>query len=344
MLPPENDQVQSPNVAWRLKSPPALLGGLLVLATALHFAPAKVTAPFRDAWSMLLLPSQRACSAGLEWTKAAVARVESSFAEGERLAAATDELTALREQNRRLAAALEAARAQIAESSSGSQSATSALLRLETIDARVLGKTAQSFLRGRDLLDVGSRSGALPGAVVVDAQDAIEKSMPLVDAGKDQQLQSGRLVLAGRRVWGKLAAVGSRTSTVERTTDRGYRDAVQLARGDGSAGESMRLGPRGVLVGRGEALCRIELVSLSEPVAVGDIVVSSGDGVAREPLVYGHVVRVEQAAAGPHWQIWMQPAVGPESPRDVAVLKFELNSARMAASAAIPTESDNYRR
>src|SRR5438876_196046 len=79
----------------------------------------------------------------------------------------------------------------------------------------------------------------LRGALVVDGgakmDSLLDRASPLLDAGADLGLRSGRVVLSGRRVWGKLATVGPHTSVVQRITDRGYRDAVQLVRRDAGA-------------------------------------------------------------------------------------------------------------
>ncbi len=189
----------------------------------------------------------------------------------------------------------------------------------------MLGQQAQAFLLAHDLLDVGRSQGAQPNALVID------DAPPLVDQGRDASIQAGRLVLAGNRVWGKVAEVGPHTCTVRRITDSSYRDLVQLATPrDGR----LQFSVRGVLVGAGQHLCKIELVSATEPVAVGDLVFTADDGVLSSPLLYGKVVRVDRKPGDAHWQIWMEPAVKPTSPpARVAVLKIELNPARVADAA-----------
>ncbi|HEY2148716.1 MAG TPA: rod shape-determining protein MreC [Pirellulales bacterium] len=262
--------------------------------------------------------------------------MQASWADGQRLVETEREIGTLRDENRRLAQALAAVQLSHDEAS-GSRSLalpSEPLLRFEIVEARVLGQTAQTFLRGRDLLDFGARRGATRGALVIDSDSSdggvIDRSGALLDAGADLGLRAGRLVIAGRRVWGKLAAVGPQTSVVERVTDRGYRDTVQLVRRDGTAGDALRLGPRGLLVGNGEPLCRIDMIETTEPVAIGDEVWTIADGVVMSPLVYGRIVRVERPTAGSHWQCWMAPAIGSELPERVAVLKLELNAARVA--------------
>ncbi len=330
MLPPDRRSTRGATIRQRLMTRPALLAGVVIVAIAVHFAPTFVIAALRDSWNTILLPSQRACAGGLDLARGAVDRVAAWFADGERLAATTAELEALQAKNQRLAAQLEAARVQVAEARTAvpSDGTSAPLLRIETTHARVLGRQAQSFLRGQCLLDLGSRKGAASGAFVIDASGGDDGAPPVIDAGGDLALSAGGVVLAGRRIWGRLAAVGVHTSTVERITDRGYRDTVRIAHAIQS--EQSRLGPRGMLVGNGEPLCRIELVATTEPIALGDLVLAAEDGMLDEPLIYGHVSRVEQPAAGGHWQIWMTPAVGSEPPRNVAVLRFELNPVRIA--------------
>jgi hypothetical protein len=313
-----------------------LLGILLVAAAAARLMPERIVDPLRGAWSALLRPAQIVTTSAVDFTRDRWARLQVGWADGERVAENEQEIVELREQNRRFAAALSTARldeSDLAERVSIG-GPTEPLLRAEAVEARVLGQTAQTFLRGQEVLDFGSRAGAARGALVIDggAKNGTPATAanPLLDAGADLGLRSGRVVLAGRRVWGKLATVGPHTSVVQRITDRGYRDAVQLVRHDDGADAPARLGPRGVLVGNGEALCRIELVETTEPVSVGDEVSTIADGVVPAPLIYGRIARVERPSAGAHWQIWMQPAIGADVPRQVAVLKLELNPERIA--------------
>ena len=327
----------SERLRW-LTTPRGLLTVLLVAAAGMHLMPERIVDPLRGAWSALLRPAQIVTTSAMDFTRDRWARVQASWADGERLVESEQEIVELREQNRRLTAAVAAARVgELDAAEGGSTGAPSEpLLHAEAVDVRVLGQTAQTFLRGQDVLDFGSRAGAARGALVIDGgsktDSPIDRANPLLDAGADLRFRSGRVVLSGRRVWGKLATVGPHTSVVQRITDRGYRDAVQIVRHDNGAGAPGRLGPRGILVGNGEALCRIELVETTEPVSAGDEVSTVPDGVIPAPLVYGHITRVERPLAGAHWQIWMEPAIGADVPREVAVLKMELNAARIAES------------
>jgi cell shape-determining protein MreC len=278
----------------------------------------------------LLRPTAAVTNDAITFSRDRIGWLEAAMADGQRAAEAERQASKLKEENDRLASALDAVRLMKSSADSVGPGAATAepLLQSDAVVARVLGHSAQSFMRGRELLDIGSRSGVSPGAIVLDGDAPNDRTQALVDAGSDLALQPGRLVLAGRRVWGKLATVGTHTSVVRRITDPGYRDTVQIAHSE-SSGASPHLGPRGVLVGSGERLCRIELVEASEPVSVGDGVYTESDGLLSEPLIYGQVVRVELAADKLHWQIWMQPAIGSDAPREVAVLRTELNPARV---------------
>ncbi len=190
------------------------------------------------------------------------------------------------------------------------------------------------FLPPRELLDVGKSQGVKSRALVVDDTDLTLKSSaaPLLDEGRDAAVQTGRLVLAGSRVWGKVGEAGPHTSTVQRVSDAGYRDLVQLARQrDGK----LQFTGRGVLVGHGETLCKIEMVEMAQAITVGDLVFTVDDGVLDAPLFYGRVARVERKPAAAQWEIWMEPAVDSRmAPAHVAVLKMDLNPVRLATAGS----------
>jgi len=197
------------------------------------------------------------------------------------------------------------------------------LLVSEALGARVLGPAARGYLSRRVLVASGASDGVLPGDFV------LEGARPLVDQGAAQGLAAGQLVMAAGRVWGRVATAGSQTATIERVTDVGYRDHVQLAR---PGAEHALLTAQGVLEGTGQGDCRLKLVKTTEPVAPGDLVVSTGgEGLLTAPLIYGEVVRVESRPGQPHWDIWIRPAARDE-PREVFVLRVALNPARLAAT------------
>jgi cell shape-determining protein MreC len=164
---------------------------------------------------------------------------------------------------------------------------------------------------------------------VVDGGPAI------LDQGRGAGLAAGQLVLAGRRVLGKLIEAGPHTSQVRRPTDPGYRELVQLAY---RRSEQWSPGPRGLLEGTGEPLCRIRLVPITEAVTVGDgVLLAGGEGILPHALYYGEIVRVERPAGATHWELWMQPALGNRWPETVAVVSATMPGALSASQTAEPS-------
>jgi len=340
----------------KLRAPRGALAIVLLAAVALAFAPPALVEPLRQGWLTALRPGQSAVNKIVDSGRGALAWLRGAVASAEQLDEAQRAAALLTEQNRQLQAELQLIRSD-ATTLTPAPALPDPLLLSGTVPARVLGRQAQSYLRARDLLDVGSGSGVTAGALVTDPDpmagpgspsdrlasptDAARppavhsalgsrwpgKAYVVLDAGHDMSLEPGGLVLAGRRVWGRVAAVGPYTSVVQRITEAGYRDTVQIGRVED---RRLRLGPRGLLVGMGGALARIELVDASQPLAIGDEVYTADDGVLRTPLTYGRIARLERAAGEPYWQIWMEPAMKGEEPHDVAVLRMELNPSRVA--------------
>jgi cell shape-determining protein MreC len=342
-----------------LTAPHTALALVMVTAIGLALVPPSLTEPVRHGWQSLLRPSQEGVDHTLDVGRRAVAWMRGASASADRLSAAESEAARLTEQNRQLEAELELIRGDATTLNTAVGTGDSLLLS-DAVTARVLGSQAQAYLKSRDLLDAGSRAGVAAGALVTDAAPGAGSTgadpsspsnettrplgayqvramrtaariRPMLDAGIDLGLDSGGLVLAGRRVWGRIASVGPYTSVVERICEPGYRDTVQIGRLED---RRLRLGPRGLLVGAGGSQARIELIETSQPVAIDDEVYTADDGVLRTPLLYGRIVRLERTSGGPYWQIWMEPAVGADEPRTVAVLRMELNPSRVASRPA----------
>jgi hypothetical protein len=328
---------------WRLISPSMVLAAILAAALALGFTPRGATQPLRDAWREALRPGLLALGGTADWIGNRWAEFrcgDSKLPEAERI------IAALNEQLRKLQMQLLLARSECVHDESVEQSDQAhsssdpanppPLLISQTVSARVLGRQAQMFLPPRELLDVGKSQGAKSRALVIDDSTSSlpSSAAPLLDEGRDAAVQTGRLVLAGSRVWGKVAEAGPHTSTVQRVSDAGYRDLVQLVRQkDGK----LQFAGRGMLAGRGEPLCKIEMVEFAQAVTIGDLVFTVDDGILDAPLLYGRVARVERKPGAQQWEVWMEPAVDARtSPARVAVLKMELNPARLASVGKNP--------
>lgn len=307
----------------------AVLAATLGSALAFGFASSRIASPLRSAWRDTLRPGLQILDATIVWADDLRARFYSGEDAG--LAQAQRQIAELNDRLRRAELQLQLAQSErVADAASvgvGSKS-TSPLLTAQTISARVLGKQAQSFLEARVMLDAGRSHGVTARSLVIDDLPT-GADRPVVDQGQDASIRADHLVLTGSRVWGKIAEVGQHTSSVIRVPDSGFRDLVQLAsRHDGK----LRFLARGVLVGKGEPLCKIELVETGAAVTAGDLVFTADDGVLDAPLLYGRVARLERKPGAAHWEIWMEPAVPAASPpAHVAVLKLGLNPARLAS-------------
>lgn len=298
----------------RLNTPAAALAIGMLVSVVLALLPGRWTGSIRGAAVTLLRPGQTIGLAIRRHGTRATARIRGHFQTAARLAETEDQLQRLKRQNSRLAAELAAAQSRRWDPADNPGDDEDRLLRTRCVPARVLGRQARAFLGRHHLLDVGSREGIQQDALVVDGQG-------LIDRGRDADVRPGQLVLAGRRVWGKIVELGSHASVVRGVTEPGYRDLVGL--GDSA-------GTEGMLEGTGEPLARVRLVAVTEPVSVGDAVyTATGKGLLPVPLLYGRIVRLERPVGAAYWEIWMQPAVA-EEPERVAVLRTEFNPLRVA--------------
>jgi cell shape-determining protein MreC len=312
-----------------------LLGASLALSVVLSLIPGSLVSPIRQVVQAVLRPGLVAAGKAVAVggaCRGTVASRWSQAAEDMRLRA---ELRRQQARVRELEAELIAAQLRPkAEARATEVSRTEPLVRGRLIEARLLGRQARAFLARHQWIDAGQSAGVAAGDWVLDPP-------ALVDQGRSAGLAPGNLVLAspvagivksppgepsagnphelryeGRCVWGKVMESAAHTSGVLRLTEPGYRDLVQLAQPQGN---SLKLGPRGVLEGTGERHCRIRLIAAAEPVSVGDLVVTTGhEGLTLQPLLYGEVVHAELPPGASHWEISVKPAVsGVES---VAVL------------------------
>jgi cell shape-determining protein MreC len=195
------------------------------------------------------------------------------------------------------------------------------------VSARVLGQQARQFLASRALLSRGSNAGLSAGGLVLEP-DNDQAAAPLLDVGGETGVAAGRMVLESRAVVGRLKEVGQFTSCLERVTDASYRDRVRIVQmQDGKATP----GPRGLLVGTGQPHCQVRMVDISQPIAVGDVVVADGlGGILGSPPRYGTVVRVAQSPGSGQWEIWVEPDVDVGNLDVVSVLTTDINTVRMA--------------
>jgi rod shape-determining protein MreC len=193
----------------------------------------------------------------------------------------------------------------------------------ELVEAVVLGEESAALWRSGKLLGRGADDGIEESALV------LEDVKPLVDQGEDAELAKDQPVYSGRCVVGKIAQVGRWTSTVSLVTDPAYRGLARLGR---ETPDGLVFGAEGIIAGQNDALCRLEYVSSTESVEVGDdVFTGESDGAVPYPMYYGKVVRAELKAGAPRWDIWVRPAVLDLELKTVQILKRTLNPVRVLA-------------
>lgn len=298
---------------------------LCVGAVALHVAPARVQEGIQTGLRDALRPGQvmvrRAEQWGRGWSAA-----NRSAEEGALTGRLEEELSAWKQRCRELQLANTRLQEQLA---AGEQerslrwpvSPRDPLVVPELVSASVLGEEAATLLRGGALIDFGSQPGLAESTLV------LEDSRPLIDQGRDAGMEAGQAVYRGRAVVGRIAKVGRWVSTLQHVTDSEYRGFAQVARPT-TAG--LAWGPRGILVGCGEALCRLTEISSTESVDAGDEVYAA-DTSFPEPMYYGRVVEAELEAGGLRWRVLVEPAVPRDGLRMVQVLRRTVNPARLRA-------------
>ena len=223
--------------------------GLVVAAGLLVFTPQDRIEPLRTGIAALLRPGQVAVRRGVERLNAFRPLLTSWLSEGWNATRQESELAALRAENTRLQAELNwlVARTEH-EQDTRAEQGQARLLSFDSIPAMVLGGAARRHLSHHGLLSVGQDDGVSAEELVIDRGSA-------AGVGEDDWL------LEGQAIWGRVIRAGAQTSTVREVTARDYRDVVEIVH---RTGASLVRGPRGVLEGTGETLCRIRLVPTTE--------------------------------------------------------------------------------
>ncbi len=156
-----------------------------------------------------------------------------------------------------------------------------------------------------------------------------------IDQGQDGHVPADAPVLAGRRVFGRIGSTGRFTSRVQHVSDPAFRSHAKLVR---RAGDRTIAGADGLLAGTGDGHCRLDLIPATEPVEVGDLVVTATTipGID-EALYLGEVRRAELVPGAAHWAITVAPAVAIHEARQLEVVRVGLHPGRQPAA---PTDGD----
>lgn len=131
-----------------------------------------------------------------------------------------------------------------------------------------------------------------------------------IDKGSVQQLRADMAVLAPTGVVGRVVIAGPRASRVQLLVDRNAAAGALIERSRA----------QGVVVGAGDDRLRLDYVSETQDVAVGDTVVTSGiDGIYPKGFVIGRVESVDKNGVA-YRSIGIRPAVDFSTLEDVLVV------------------------
>jgi rod shape-determining protein MreC len=133
----------------------------------------------------------------------------------------------------------------------------------------------------------------------------------LIDRGSMSGLKDGMAVVAADGIVGQIVKVAPSTSRVLLLTDHA----------SGVAATIQRSRARGVVKGKGEGMCSMELTTREEDVKVGDQVISSGiGGVFMKGLPIGEVTMVKRGEYGIFQTVTIRPAVNIAHLEEVLVI------------------------
>jgi rod shape-determining protein MreC len=166
--------------------------------------------------------------------------------------------------------------------------------------------------RLRNLLLLKEQSPAQLISAEIIGRDAIGwfKTV-LINKGRNDAIQKNQAVITHQGVVGRCIEVADSTSKVLLITDiNSSVDAlVQITRS------------RGILQGKGSALCELTFISSADDVEVGDLVVTTGlCGVFPKGLSIGTVTKVEKTTLGLFHYVEVEPSINLNKLEEVSIL------------------------
>jgi rod shape-determining protein MreC len=202
-------------------------------------------------------------------------------------------------------------------------------LRQELNEARVRMQE-QSGLVGRaqglaELLELKNRTPLQTVAAEIIASGATSDFRTLtINKGVQQGIHNDMAVVAPLGVVGRIVTSSSRAAKVQLLIDRNAAVGVMIERSRA----------QGVAVGDGDDTLRLDYVSETSDVVVGDQIVTSGiDGIFPKGFVVGNVSDV-QRSGGAYRRITVQPAVNFRALEDVLVVLTPPEAAQLAGADA----------
>ena len=291
---------------------------------SLMLVPEPVAARIRTTLQDLGSPGQRLVRAGLD---AAIKRLSAAYKpplHDDRIATLESQLRASELHCRQLRARAHSVepKHKLVGGEFVSPIPTQPLLLPELVEARVMGSEQALLWHGRKLLGTGRKNGVEESLMVV------EGPAMTIDQGSSAELDADDPVYdyEGRIVVGRIAKVGSWTSTLELVSDATFSGLGCVVH---NSPDGWVPGPEGIVKGDGKGGCRMEVES-TEPVQVGDAVWTvPEDGVLPLPMYYGRVTGIERKSGSLNSQLQIEPAVKDLRLRSVYVRRTRLNPVRL---------------
>jgi cell shape-determining protein MreC len=202
----------------------------------------------------------------------------------------------------------------------------------ELIEARILSpESGHELAATLTSLDRGQSSG------VNDSQWILSGEGILADQGADGRISPDDPIIAGRTVYGRVATVGRWTSRAQHVTDAGFRVHARLFR---KSGDELVRGVEGMLTGKGNGHCALELIPGTEPVEVGDLVFTAETIPGVDSALYlGDVAAASLPSAGAHWTIDVTPGIASDAVDRVQIVRIGLHPDRLLPTAETTTSN-----
>ena len=165
----------------------------------------------------------------------------------------------------------------------------------------------------RDALDMQTRAAEVIGGSAVPDFRAVT-----IDRGSADGLKENMAVISPAGAVGRVVTVGRRAAKVQLLVDRNAAAGARIE----------RTRAEGIVMGTGDDILRMDYVSSTAELAVGDLVVTSGtDGIFPKGFAIGRVESIERAG-GAYSVIRVRPAVSFSSLEEVLVVTTPVVSPR----------------
>lgn len=162
-------------------------------------------------------------------------------------------------------------------------------------------------------------------AEIIGAASTPDFRTVTIDKGTQQGLAVDMAVIAPAGIVGRVVIPSQRASKVQLLIDRNAAAGAVVARSRA----------QGVVVGTGETRLRMDYVSTSSDVVVGDTVVTSGiDGIYPKGLVIGRVDSIDKTSGA--WQIGIVPTVDFSNLEQVLVVLAPTSTSEAPQQGARP--------